>query len=353
MPISVRCPKCGHGYQLRDELAGKQAKCRCGQTLSIPVATPLTSLLDEEHIGDAPDGMAEAMPPGPVASRPQRGQSSPKFGAGFSKKKKHGKDNTTVIIASVAGGVAVLFVVLLAFFLLSGSEDKPAARVPPPPTAAPPAVASLPGQATPQETFETFKQAQVAKDWPKVYTLLTPEAQNQMTAVLGMVGAMFGPMNPDLSAVMKKHGIDSASFSAPSLGGADSFSETKTATPDLENVFSQAMGATASIKDKQGFFVDALPAFLNFVQSAQFTAIAKMGSQMTGVSISEAFDKLPLFSAASTLADVRINGQKASGIAKTPAAAAPGTPQDADAKEKVTPLKFDQRSGSWYIGAGM
>ena len=30
MTISVRCPKCGHGYQLRDELAGKQAKCLRG-----------------------------------------------------------------------------------------------------------------------------------------------------------------------------------------------------------------------------------------------------------------------------------------------------------------------------------
>ena len=186
MPISVRCPKCGHGYQLRDELAGKQAKCRCGQTLSIPVATPLTSLLDEENIGQSPDDIVPTMPPDMVAARPKRSQSSPQFGKGFSNKKKHGKDNTTVVIASVAGGVVVFFIVLLVWFLLTGSTAKPRASATPPPTApSRPRLTSLPGQATPQETFETFKQAWAAGDWDRVYSLLTPAAQNQMTGRSG------------------------------------------------------------------------------------------------------------------------------------------------------------------------
>ena len=353
MPISVRCSKCGHSYQLRDELAGKQAKCRCGQTLTIPVASPLTSLLDEEHIGASPDDMDEAMLRGAIPSRPQRSQSSPQFGKGFAKKKR-GKDNTTKIIAAVAGG-AVLFVVLLAVFILSGTEDKPVASVPPPPVpAGPPPVTSLPGQATPRETFETFKQAWVAKDWARVYALLTPQTQNQMTSVIAMMSASFGPLNPELAAVAKKHGLDATGLAGLSMGGANSFAEEQPVKPNLNAVVSQAMGAAEKINDKKGFFIDALPVFLKFVQSQQFAAMAQMGSQMSGVSITAGLDMLPIFSENTTLMNLRIDGQTATAVAKTAAAAPPpGDMHNAGGKEKTTPLKFNQISGSWYLGAAL
>ncbi|MEA1950008.1 MAG: hypothetical protein U9N87_01395 [Planctomycetota bacterium] len=365
MPISVRCSKCGHSYQLRDELAGKQAKCRCGETLSIPVATPLTSLLDEEHIGDSPDAMGEGMPP---AANPRQGQgskrhqSSPQFGKGFQgKKKKGGKDNTTTIIASVAGGIVGLFVVLLLVFLLTGSDDKPRSNVPPPPaTAGPPPVASLPGQATPEETFETFKQAWVGKDWARIYSLLTPQAREQMTTVIAMMSAMLGPMNPEFAAVAKKHGIDASGLAGLSMGGADPFAEeqpaepNKKAKPDVNAAVSQAMGVAAKIKDKKGFFIDALPVFLKFIQSKEFAGIAQMGSQFSGVSITDGLDMLPMFTTATTLHDVRVNGATASAVAKTPAPAAPpGDTQIPAGKEKATPLEFEQTSGSWYLGSGL
>jgi hypothetical protein len=41
MPISFRCPGCAKAIKVRDELAGKQAKCICGTALRIPGATPL------------------------------------------------------------------------------------------------------------------------------------------------------------------------------------------------------------------------------------------------------------------------------------------------------------------------
>ena len=46
--ISVTCPKCGSQYKLRDEYAGKQAKCKCGEVLLVPEAGPMDSLLDQE-----------------------------------------------------------------------------------------------------------------------------------------------------------------------------------------------------------------------------------------------------------------------------------------------------------------
>jgi hypothetical protein len=37
--IEVRCGQCGHTYNVKDELIGKQVRCKCGQT--IRVETPL------------------------------------------------------------------------------------------------------------------------------------------------------------------------------------------------------------------------------------------------------------------------------------------------------------------------
>lgn len=37
MPISTQCPHCQHPYQLPDHLAGKPAKCKCGNQFKIPL----------------------------------------------------------------------------------------------------------------------------------------------------------------------------------------------------------------------------------------------------------------------------------------------------------------------------
>lgn len=48
MSIAVRCPKCGRGYQVQDEMGGKQFKCQCGQAVAVAVRSGLMDLLDEE-----------------------------------------------------------------------------------------------------------------------------------------------------------------------------------------------------------------------------------------------------------------------------------------------------------------
>ena len=88
---------------------------------------------------------------------------------------------------------------------------------------------------------------------------------------------MFGPMNPELAAVVKKHGIDSAALIGMSMGGGDPFAEKQSAKPDMNSIITKAMGATASIKDKRGFFIDTMPVFLKFLQSKEFTAIGTDG----------------------------------------------------------------------------
>ena len=52
MSIDFSCPACGKAYRLKEELAGKSARCKCGQQLKIPTpARPaddeLSDLLEE------------------------------------------------------------------------------------------------------------------------------------------------------------------------------------------------------------------------------------------------------------------------------------------------------------------
>jgi hypothetical protein len=43
MPISLQCPACGANYNLPEQMAGKQAKCKCGQQIAVPFASPATA----------------------------------------------------------------------------------------------------------------------------------------------------------------------------------------------------------------------------------------------------------------------------------------------------------------------
>jgi hypothetical protein len=317
--------------------------------MSIPAVSSVADLLDEEHVGEPTNGLVEAMSPsGPIPSRPK---SSLQFGKGFQKKRGI---KTPQIMACVAGGIVALCIVLVAAILMNGSGDKPAASLPvqhtiqPSASVTPPPIKSLPGQATPEETFKTFKDAWIAKDWLRVYAIMTPESQNRMTAVLGVVGAMFGPMSPEMSTVMNKHGVDSTALVKLSISATDPFSDGSAEETDANKIFTAAMSVTDSLQDKKGFFVEALPVFLNFLHSKEFADISRMGSQVTGVSIADAFDMLPMLSEKTTLTDLKIDDQTATAVLKTPA----GT-QGAATEDKVSPLRFQQISGSWYIGAGL
>ncbi len=51
MPITVTCPGCGQSFSLRDDLAGRSVRCRCGRPLAIPGASApsvLGNLLETE-----------------------------------------------------------------------------------------------------------------------------------------------------------------------------------------------------------------------------------------------------------------------------------------------------------------
>lgn len=62
MSVSFTCPGCGKHYTVRDELAGKRVKCKCGENLHIP------SSLDEHAAGPAQS--PPAAPDGPPGAEP-------------------------------------------------------------------------------------------------------------------------------------------------------------------------------------------------------------------------------------------------------------------------------------------
>jgi hypothetical protein len=48
MAILVQCSHCARGFQVRDELGGRQVRCQCGETVTVPARSALLRLLDEE-----------------------------------------------------------------------------------------------------------------------------------------------------------------------------------------------------------------------------------------------------------------------------------------------------------------
>ena len=134
MPISIQCPQCGKTYKLRDDLAGKRAKCKFGQTLvvpeaapapepaadlaAVPASDPLSDLLDEALTpvaGGMPldgldDGAAAAAPLQPVLPRTRPSA-------------KAGGRNPVLIAAIVAGSVVGVLLIGLVILLVTRPGD--------------------------------------------------------------------------------------------------------------------------------------------------------------------------------------------------------------------------------------
>ena len=74
MPIKFACPSCGKGYNVKDSLAGKKAKCKCGAVMPVPAAAaaaPSAPVENDPLFGDDPLGgdlFGDASSPGTGAS---------------------------------------------------------------------------------------------------------------------------------------------------------------------------------------------------------------------------------------------------------------------------------------------
>jgi hypothetical protein len=67
MAIELACPKCRQKYRLKDELAGKKAKCaKCGESIHVPAAAPVAAAVAPAAKAPAPKPPA----PKPAAPKP-------------------------------------------------------------------------------------------------------------------------------------------------------------------------------------------------------------------------------------------------------------------------------------------
>jgi hypothetical protein len=79
MSITLQCPGCGQRYQLDDHAAGRQAKCRCGQRMTVPVAAAKPTDSHERDPEQAPPSQRD--PSSESAAESQRSTASVLAGA--------------------------------------------------------------------------------------------------------------------------------------------------------------------------------------------------------------------------------------------------------------------------------
>ncbi len=153
------------------------------------------------------------------------------------------------------------------------------------------------GGSTPQATFDAMKAAIKAKDMRKFTNCLTPESQKMMVSGLLMVSQMAkgfgGKSDPDMDALLKKHGV---------------------AEVNLKNLEE----AAAKVKDKPGFMAD-------------FAAMAEKKGKQGGMLTSS--------QAEGVLKDVKITGETAKGKVVT----------TKDGKEITDTIEFRKVDGRWLI----
>src|SRR3954470_23201899 len=81
MSIAFACTGCGKSFKVKDELAGRKAKCSCGETVTVPQPAPVVEAEEEDIFAfkddDAPKvakrapAMAAAVTAGTAPSAPQ------------------------------------------------------------------------------------------------------------------------------------------------------------------------------------------------------------------------------------------------------------------------------------------
>ncbi|MBN2021601.1 MAG: hypothetical protein JW809_02300 [Pirellulales bacterium] len=244
----MRCPGCGQEYRVRDELAGKKVKCRCGQTFAVPVPVvepaPMATLLEEESLfgptsadamlmdaaGPALDSASTTLAPLPRKRRPRRQGTNP-----------------AVIVALVGAGVAGLLLIGFVVFLLTAPGSAPAT------TSSAGSAASSARWPTPESVTRDFIEAGVKRDWKTFYETFAPETQEFLVGGVAFAAAIASQESPDMQALVAKHGLDPAKTMAAGFRlGSD---------PDglrPETMLRLFKETAEPISDRPGFFAEAM-----------------------------------------------------------------------------------------------
>jgi hypothetical protein len=276
MAIAIVCGSCGKRYEVAETMAGKRAKCKCGQAIEIPLpqpeVAPLGDLLDdallsapglpasESKLANLPLPAAQplAAAPTPVRRRGKSGGNTQMLliaggvGAGV------------LLLMAIVGGLAVYFV----FF-------------------------RAPRYSTPEAAFNALRDAAVAKNWKRMLGVLTPESQDMMVGMMTFGAIMESKSDPKTAEILKQHGVDPNQFQP----GAFNFAELAELMRPGSERMKQVLGP---IKNKPAFFA----AIMSHMDSKKDAEAKARGVDR---------DDLAMVNADAKLTDVKIDGDTARG----------------------------------------
>lgn len=337
MPISFECPACQRKYQVRDELAGKAAKCSCGQSLSIPhAASPTPPRPAAAPAVPVAPASTPAAPHDPFAGlndeiMSQGSLLQPVASRGKQPGKKKGKNNPWLIVAVGGGAVVVLLLVVMIVVLLPGGDSSPSAASPPPAPVAAAPPEPIARWATPEAAFEAMKKAIGQEDWTTLYEVLSPKSQQDviylMLAPLQMAqslpGQLGGESTRPLNELAAKYGFDKIEMPS-GMEGMQEYGKRFAAKAD-------------EIKDKAALFADIMKA-LN--ESAKQEPLSAMGGVPgAGESANTAVSSILPSIEEAQLTDLKITENTASATIN----------MTVNGQTKSDPVQFVKIDGDWRV----
>jgi len=203
VPIAVTCPGCGKRYRLRDDLAGKRVKCKCGSAVVVPGAASGGDS-PEAAYGLAPlpesdpgaDLLRAEVPPdaaGPVLRRPAPSAaekaSQAEADARAQRRARQRSRRRRVVILATAGVIAAVAAAGIGAFVGIRAMLRP-------------------GYPTPAEAFAAHQQALAQREWEQQFRTLDAESQAAVAGMLAVFAQSMAATGSEIRAVLNKHGIE-------------------------------------------------------------------------------------------------------------------------------------------------
>jgi hypothetical protein len=222
MTIDLKCDQCGKSYQLKDSLAGKRVKCKCGNSMTVPAA---------RAIDDDPLGLSDAGMPGPLddllgAELPTGGGSTLPASARSAtpaptaatrarkmkrvkKEKKEGMSNTMASLVVAGFIVGVFAFVGIGLFLASALKKT--------------------GFESPEAAFAAHQEALHNKDWAAQIQTYTPDSQRDLASAVTWYAVDKLANRKEIKQALEDHGLTST-FTSDSLSDRDAVRQSFSVT---------------------------------------------------------------------------------------------------------------------------
>ncbi len=390
MAITITCQACNKSYKLKDELAGKKVKCKCGHSMVVPkprpksAADPLNSELGSLDDGDPMSSLLDdALPPagGPAApakstgGKPAPAAGSPTFPKPLVRKEVTGDYRRVERIAREAAGYAAqeavkeaakrsgpgatklaLISVAIVFGLALGTIGLGVGVY----------WWRQPGFRTIEETFAVHQESLRDKNWNMQFRTFTPERQEEILGKMAF-GVLWSAGSGSLvGAVLEKYGVtepgeeeetyadilaelrpeDDAPFDPNHEPTPDEIAEMQRIGEEISRRLTAMNERNEQRRKRMISDVENKPAFYAALREAMERQEKNAREATTApgiVKMAAAFEKAEARKAQASrkLADVQIDGDTAQ--AQTTPALAMGDSRQAE------PISFRRIDGRWYI----